>query len=62
MTVLASYERGNGYSDMPLADQGKRGCWIPLHAVISRCMDELEDHRRRSNRSKAVGRESTHAA
>ena len=50
--MLDSYERGNGYSNMELTEQGSRGMWIPLHAVISRALDELEGHRERSNRSK----------
>jgi len=48
--LLDSYERGNGFSDMQLTEQGSRGTWIPLHAVISRGLDELEGHRSRSNR------------
>lgn len=52
LEMLASYERGNGYSDMPLTEQGSRGMWIPLHAVISRALDELEGHRTRSNKPK----------
>jgi len=47
--MLDSYERGNGYSNMPLTEQGARGTWIPLHAVITRALDELESHRSRSN-------------
>ena len=50
--MLDSYERGNGYSNMELTEQGSRGTWIPLHAVISRALDELEGHRTRSNKRK----------
>jgi len=50
--MLDSRERGNGYSDMELTEQGSRGMWIPLHAVITRALDELESHRKRSNKPK----------
>ncbi len=47
--LLDSYARGNGYENMELTEQGSRGMWIPLHAVISCALDELEGHRHRSN-------------
>jgi len=49
--INESYELGRGYQDLVIADQGSRGTWIPLHAVISRALDELEGHRERSRKS-----------
>ena len=46
--MLISYENGNGYQDVQLAEQGTRGTWVPLSSVISRALDELEGHRERS--------------
>lgn len=51
--MLAGYEQGKGYSDIQLSEQGTKGTWVPLHAVISKALDELESHRERSNRSKS---------
>ena len=50
MTI--SRENGNGYQDVTLTDQGIRGTWVPLASVISRALDELEDHRKRSNKKR----------
>lgn len=50
--MLASYEKGNGFSNMPLTEQGERGVWIAFGAVIDRALDEFESHRKRSNQPK----------
>ncbi len=47
--VLTAKELGQGYDDVPLAEQGEKGTWVPHWAIISRALDELEDHRKRSN-------------
>lgn len=54
--ILRAKEQGLGYDDVPLAEQGPR-IYVPLHAVISRGLDEDEGHRRRSNRRR--GKKST---
>jgi hypothetical protein len=48
--ILAAKERGQGYDDVPLVEQGK--IWVSDDAVISRCLDEFEKHRKRSNPGK----------
>ena len=48
--ILMAKEEGRGYDDVPLAEQGEKGTWVPLHAVIARALDEFEGHRKRSNR------------
>jgi hypothetical protein len=48
--ILLAKELGRGYDDVPLAEQGERGIYVPLHAVITRGQDELERHQKRSNR------------
>ena len=50
--MMRGYERGNGYQDIALAEQGSRGTWVPLSSVISRALDELESHRERSNKKR----------
>jgi hypothetical protein len=52
MEMMQSYERGNGYQDVAIAEQGTRGTWIPLSSVIAKALDELEGHRTRSNRKR----------
>jgi len=42
-------ELAQGYDDVPLTEQGERGTWVPLYAVINRALDEFEQHRIRSN-------------
>ena len=49
--MLDTYESGRGCQDVELTEQGNRGTWIPLHAVISRALDEMEDHKERSRKS-----------
>lgn len=49
--MMETYESGRGLQDIELADQGSRGCWIPLHAVIAKALDEYEDHKARSKKS-----------
>lgn len=46
--ILVAKERGQGYNDVPLAEQGERGVWVPLHGIITRALDEFESHRIRS--------------
>ena len=46
---LTAKERGQGFDDVALAEQGQKGVWVPLHAVIERALDEFESHRMRSN-------------
>jgi hypothetical protein len=48
--ILCAKEAGRGYDDVPLADQGEKGVFVPLYGVIDRALDEFEGHRRRSNR------------
>jgi hypothetical protein len=50
--MLESYEAGRGYQDVEITEQGSKGVWVPLHAVITRALDELEDHRTRSNKKR----------
>lgn len=47
--ILAAKEEARGYDDIPLAEQGERGIWVPIYAVIERALDEFENHRMRSN-------------
>ena len=44
---------GRAYANVPQTEQGDRGAWTPIHAVISRALDEFEGHRRRGNRKRA---------
>ena len=50
--ILASKEKAQGYDDVPLVEQGKKGVWISDDAAINRFMDEFEDHQKRSNPGK----------
>jgi hypothetical protein len=50
--MLAVIEKGQGYDNVPLVEQGKRGVWVSDDAAINRFMDEFEDHRKRSNPGK----------
>ncbi len=43
---------GRAYANVPQTEQGDRGAWTPIHAVISRALDEFEGHRRRGNRKR----------
>ena len=45
---------GRAYANVPQTEQGDRGAWTPIHAVISRALDEFEGHRRRGNRKRAA--------
>jgi hypothetical protein len=47
--ILAAKERGQGYDDVPLVEQGVRGVWVSFAAVIERALDELENKKARSN-------------
>ena len=40
--------------DVPLTEQGQRGIWVPLAAVIARALDEFENHRKRLSRPRAI--------
>lgn len=51
--LMASYEKGIGNQDLELTDQGSRGTWVPLHVLISKALDELEDHKKRSKASRS---------
>lgn len=42
-------EKAQGYDDVPWVEQGARGVWVPIHAVIERALDDFEKHRARSN-------------
>ena len=46
--ILLAKESARGYDDVPLAEQGERGVFVPLHAVIARALNEFEGHRARS--------------
>ena len=41
-------EMGRGYADVPFTEQGARGTWVPLAAVIARALNDFEKHRERS--------------
>ena len=47
--ILAAKERGQGYDDIPIIEQGKKGVWVPHYAVIERALNDFEAHRARSN-------------
>jgi len=47
--ILEAKETAAGYDDVPLTEQGNRGTWVPLYGVITRALDEFENHRKRSN-------------
>jgi hypothetical protein len=47
--ILTAKEQAQGYDDVPLTEQGERGAWVPLHAVIERAINDFEKHRSRSN-------------
>lgn len=46
--MTAAREAGRGYEDMEIAEQGTRGSWIPLAAVIERLINDFNDKRKRS--------------
>lgn len=48
--MLASYEEGKT-TKIGLTEQGAKGVWVPLHAVITKALDELEGHKARSKKS-----------
>lgn len=48
--LLVSYEEGRT-QNIELTEQGSRGTWVPLHAVITKALDELEDHKARSKKA-----------
>lgn len=50
--MTESYEKGRGYQNVPITEQGTRGTWIPLASVIAKALDELEGHRERSNKKR----------
>jgi hypothetical protein len=56
--IGAAKEAARGYDDVPFAEQGARGTWVPLHALISRALDEFENKRTRS-RGKRTKRTKT---
>lgn len=58
--ILAAYEKGQGYQGIELTEQGTRGTWVPLSSVIDLALDELEDHRERSRKSR--GKETKQTA
>ncbi len=39
---------GRAYANVPQTEQGDQGAWTPIHAVISRALDEFEGHPRSS--------------
>ncbi len=51
--ILAAKESAHGYDDVPLTEQGQRGIWVPLAAVIARALDEFESHRKRARLPRA---------
>lgn len=50
--MLETYESGRGCQDIEIAEQGVRGSWVPLHAVINKALDELEKARSRKSSRK----------
>jgi hypothetical protein len=44
---------GRAYTNVPQTEQGERGAWTPIHAIITRALDEFEAHRARGNRKRA---------
>jgi len=44
---------GRAHANVPQTEQGDRGAWTPIHAVISRALDEFEGNRRRGKRKRA---------
>lgn len=48
--LLVSYEEGRT-KNVEICEQGSKGVWVPLHAVITKALDELEDHKSRSKKS-----------
>ena len=57
--MMESYERGNGYSDVEITEQGSRGMWVPIHSAITRVLNDWEDARRRANRKNRPKRQRT---
>ena len=49
--LLESYEQGRT-DKVEICEQGTKGTWVPLHAVITKALDELEDHKARSRKSR----------
>ena len=47
--ILAAKVEARGYDDVQLSEQGERGVWVSLPAVITRALDDFEKHRMRSN-------------
>jgi hypothetical protein len=47
--IRTAKEKAQGYDDVPFTEQGARGVWVPLYAVIERALDEFEKHKQRSN-------------
>lgn len=50
--LLAAYEAGLT-SRVELTDQGSRGAWISKAEVIRLALDEMEDHKARSRKSRS---------
>jgi hypothetical protein len=53
--LLAAYEAGLT-SRVELTDQGTRGAWISKSEVIRLALDEMEDHKARSRKSRSNAR------
>jgi len=53
--LLTAYESGMT-SRVELTDQGDRGAWISKAEVIRLALDEMEDHRARSRKSRPNAR------
>lgn len=43
-----------GEIEIEVTHQGDRGVWVPLHAVITRALDELEANRQRRRKRKTT--------
>ncbi len=53
---------GRSFRDVLTTEQGDRGNWTPLHAVITRALDEFEAHRERNRKYKSNRKETEHAS
>lgn len=57
-----SYEAGRTKNDVNLTEQGAKGTWVPIHELIRLALDEYEDKKARSKKSKKATRKQVTAA
>ena len=59
--VNESYESGRMKKEVKLTEQGSKGTWIPMHEIIRLALDEMEDHKARSRKSRKSAKPAVEA-